>query len=256
MDISVVTFNVRVATTDDGENNFFNRLPLIEKTIKKRNPDIIGFQEVTSEMRMAFCENLNDYYIVGGGREANRLGESACVAFNKLKFAVDDCETFWLSDNIYKPGSHYENSDQSRCPRVCTAITLTSNKTGESLRFYNLHTDHVGVKAREMASTLLLKKIRADKEKYKMPFVMTGDFNATPDSRAIQLLLSTGNSIADLTKDVGDTFHDYGRSDPFIKIDYIFASKDVKCNDAFIWDEKDGNLWLSDHYPVEARITI
>ena len=55
MNISIVTFNLRLDTRHDGENYFFNRAPYILNTILEKNPDIICFQEARRVSRMFSC---------------------------------------------------------------------------------------------------------------------------------------------------------------------------------------------------------
>ncbi|MEM9955079.1 MAG: endonuclease/exonuclease/phosphatase family protein [Chloroflexota bacterium] len=48
----VMTFNVRGSFHDDGDNDWHKRRELNIATIKKYDPDIIGFQEANKEMLM------------------------------------------------------------------------------------------------------------------------------------------------------------------------------------------------------------
>ncbi len=55
--MKIVTFNIRVIT-DDGVNNFYNRIGFIRQKIKAEMPDVIAFQEVTDAIREALIEAL------------------------------------------------------------------------------------------------------------------------------------------------------------------------------------------------------
>ena len=68
--LKIMSFNMRMSHTNDGINNFENRKTKILDMLAAENPDIIGFQEITPEMRDWIIENLTDYYAVGAGRGA------------------------------------------------------------------------------------------------------------------------------------------------------------------------------------------
>lgn len=255
--MKIVSYNLRYDTPQDGEQQFIHRLPYVLARIKEEAPDVIGFQEALQHMREALRDGLDEYYIVGGGRDADRFGESSIIAFRKEKYNLNECDTFWLSPTPYVPGSRFPE-DQSTCPRACTMISLTDTKTGKTFAVYNLHTDHEGVIARKRSSEELLERIRADKARRDLPFLMTGDFNALPDAEEIKILKEAG--LRDLAEGCGGTFHGFGKfGEDFgntknYKIDYIFAPSEVKSKGSRLWKEKRDGLFLSDHYPVEAEV--
>lgn len=254
--MKIVTFNVRYRTEADGANYFDYRLPLILQTINEKKPDVIGFQEANSAMRAMLQQGMPEYVFVGGGREKNRQGESACIAYLRDRFLLAECDTFWLSPTPNQPGSRY-TEDQSQCPRVCTCVLLTCVDSGASFRVYNLHTDHVGKRAREQASELLLQRIAQDRVCADLPLFVTGDLNANPDTKEILALSqSTDPILVDCTANLSNvtTFHDYGRAKEIYKIDYVFASEGIKTTPAALWTEQQGEVYLSDHYPVEIEV--
>ena len=58
MKLSVVTFNLRMDNRGDGPNYFFNRAPFVLETIRKRDPDVICFQEGSLKTQNSFsCQN-------------------------------------------------------------------------------------------------------------------------------------------------------------------------------------------------------
>lgn len=256
--MKIVSFNLRFDTPDDREQQFIHRLPYILDRIREEKPDIIGFQEALQSMREALRDGLEEYYIVGGGRDADRFGESSVIAFRKTRYNLNECDTFWLSPTPYVPGSRFPE-DQSEYPRACTMISLTETHTGKTFAVYNLHTDHIGAIARRRSSEELIARIKADTARRALPFVMTGDFNAEPFTGEIKLLKAAG--MRDLAEGCGRTFHGFGRfgrvqGSEEGKIDYIFASEGVNAKGCRLWTEKRGGLYLSDHYPVEAEVEL
>lgn len=256
MEIKVCTFNLRNKNNFDKELNFPFRFPFIKEKITEEMPDVIGFQEITWDMRNDLINGLTDYYIVGGGRDADRLGEGVCVAFNKNKYTLNDCETFWLSETPNVPGSLYPE-DQSIYARTCVSVLLTDNVTHDIFRFYVTHTDHEGAVARFRASEDLKKIVASRKNE---SFIITGDFNATPETPEIKVI-TNGEiiEIKDATEGITQTFHEFGvrktMDSTVDKIDYIFHSADFVSSDVRIWPDKKDNLYLSDHYPISAILT-
>ena len=90
-----------------------------------------------------------------------------------------------------------------------------------------------------------------------MPLILTGDFNAQPDSRVIAVtntLLQDARSAAKTTTD-GITFHGFGEHTPII-IDYIYLSRNIGCDRFEIVDVHDDKTVQSDHYGVLAHLNI
>ena len=255
MKLKVCTFNLRLRNKNDGDNFFDNRLPLIVKTLKEELPDIIGFQEMTHEMRRMLTEQLPEYSLVGGGREKNRDGESSCIAFLRTRFSLCEAETRWLSFEPKTPGSIYTGLDQSHNPRAFTFALFTEIYGGRPFGVVNVHTDHIGQKTRMLASSAMLSYISEKQGETAFPFIMTGDFNALPDSEEIKMIRQR-DGINEVTEDIGQTFHDFGRNTTCGQIDYIFASEEFKYGQARKIDARDGALYISDHYPVIAELTL
>jgi len=184
--LNIVSFNLRLPAEIDGDNYFFNRLPLIVKTIRRRMPDIIGVQEATDASREALAKELPEYTLVGSGRNPDRHGEGVAFLFRKDKFELSDLCCRWLSNTPFTPGSRYEDSDQSPCPRfMLSALFVPKDTEIPAFRIYNLHTDHVGAEARMRASRDLLEAIRRDNENYAAPFLALGDFNEAVAEEAV-----------------------------------------------------------------------
>ncbi len=256
--LSVVSFNMRLPAEIDGENYFFNRLPLIKETVLKRMPDIIGMQEVTDDSRDALEKALPSYTLVGTGRNPDRHGEGVAFLYRKDKFELCEMSCRWLSTEPMKPGSRYEGSDQSFCPRVMlTALFVPKDTEMSPFRVYNLHTDHVGAQARYLASKDLLAAIERDFAASPLPAIALGDFNASPDSPEIKLLSEPSSPLRDVSDNLEITFHLWHKKGyEGVKIDYIFVSKEFEHEKTFLWTERKGDISLSDHYPVEATLLL
>lgn len=64
-DLKIMSFNLRVWTMGDGVNAFPYRTKRIRQVILDENPDVIGFQECTPEMKQEIRRLFPEYTIVG-----------------------------------------------------------------------------------------------------------------------------------------------------------------------------------------------
>ena len=247
MTLRVCTFNLRTDAAVDGANAFFGRTPLIAREFPKYEADVVGFQEVEPHMRDWLETNLPGYTVVGYGRGADLCDEHCVIAYRSDRFLLASLDTFWLSDTPRVPGSRF-HTDQSGCPRICTAAVLLTREARRPLRVYNTHLDHVGRLAQAQGMTLILSRIAADEAVWPgAPVVLTGDMNALPDSPVIA-------SAAAFT--AGPTYHGYHPEKTHAKIDYIFTSAiSDPARSRTLRDEENG-IYFSDHYPVLGEIEL
>ena len=250
--LKIFTFNVRVCV-DKGANDFELRKHRIAELINNEKPDIVGFQEATGTMRSELAKMLDGYYVLGCGRASDYSGESAAVAYRIDKFELIKLDNFWLSATPSVAGSRY-GEDQSKCPRITTALMLALKKSGKPFWFINTHLDHVGSTARLLGVTQLMQYISEKRE----PCILTGDFNALPTSKEIcALTLNEHLGLVDCTSDIDGTFHDYGRMEKMSKIDYIFTNMPCDVSKSTVYpDEAPNGTYYSDHLAVCAFIEV
>ena len=254
MTINVMTFNIRCDNSIDGKNSFSGRRRLVKKMLLRETPDIIGFQEVLPHVKKWLTKKLHDYEFIGIGRNADFSGEAVPIAYKKEKFELLSYRQFWLSDTPSVPGSRFENSDQSKYPRICVIATFFHKPDGKVFTFANTHLDHKGNRAKADASTLIVSELAKD----GLPFILTGDFNARPNDEPIKLILENP-SIVDITKSLGKnyaTFHNYGKVIKDYKIDYIFSNFGSTASNLKVHTDEKRGIYLSDHYPISVSIDL
>ena len=249
--MKLVTFNIRCDYDQDGENSFRFRKPLILKKLKEEKPDIICFQEVLPHVAVWLRENLTDYYVMGCGRSEELRDEQMTVAFRKNAFNLISMETFWLSPTPYEPGSRYHA--QSTCPRVCTEMLLEDLGVQKVFRLFNLHLDHMGVEARKLSLIQILEKVRSAALFPKAPVILAGDFNAEQDGEEMRVL-AEDLSYKNAAEGIGITYHGFLPEEPPESIDNIFCQRPLVCRSVQKWEDRDGQVWLSDHYPICAYL--
>ncbi|HHT53346.1 MAG TPA: endonuclease/exonuclease/phosphatase family protein [Clostridiales bacterium] len=255
MKIKVFTMNLRTESRGDGINYFPNRQGRILDTIRTHTPDIIGFQEVTDNMRRWLVDALDGYTVLGCGRGSGFHGESTSIAYRKGAFELLWLENFWLSLTPTVPGSTYR-LDQSACPRIATAALLAPLSGEAPFVFCNTHLDHRGKTARLLGSVQLLQYLTQKPE----GFILTGDFNAPPGTPEIEIITSVNSRrIVDATAGLPGTFHGFGRvpDQEKSKIDYIFTDLPCDTSESFVVpDIPEEGVYISDHNPVCAFIEV
>lgn len=260
--IKVITFNVRFDNPSDSINAWTNRSAQVCNFINDEKPDILGMQEVLLSQYEILDSVLTDYSSVGVGRnDGARGGEMNPVFFRKDKFDMVRTITFWLSDNLNVPGSKGWGAS---LPRIVTWMELVDKNSHEHFFFFNTHFAHDSDSARIMSSRILLTEVV--KIAAGSPFIITGDFNMLPSSRGYAILTGPDESVPVLNdsylisekKPTGPSFTFNGFSDKpgDGRIDYIFVKSGLKVLDHRTIEHKEKGVYISDHWPVEAAVSI
>ena len=96
--LTVISYNMRYGTAEDGVNAWEFRKPATIKMIKKHKPDILGVQEALDFQLAFILENCTNYEAVGVGRiDGKHDGEHASIMYNKKKIELLEWGNFWLS---------------------------------------------------------------------------------------------------------------------------------------------------------------
>ena len=256
--LKIVSFNLRCVWNGDGVNCFPNRAAGILLKIWAEKPDVIGFQEGTEENMAFLRENLKGYDIIYNQRNADFGGEGLAVAVRTETVTLLGVDFFWLSETPDVPGSRY--AIQSDCPRICQCLLLKKNDTKQLFRVYNNHLDHISDSARILGIKQVMERVAQDSTKFgTVPGFILGDFNAEPGSETIEYCDNyKPYPIKDLTAGMEGTFHDFGRLEQPVKIDFIYT--DVKTAEkpytVTRWTDERCGVYLSDHYPVCLEIEV
>lgn len=253
--IDVISYNIRYDNPDDAPNNWDNRKEFLISQLNFYNPDVFGIQEGLIHQVKEIDEGLTDYTYFGVGRDhGDERGEHTAVFYNTKRVKLLDKSTFWLSTTPEKPSKGWD----AALPRTCTYGIFQNKSDGTKFMVFNTHFDHVGVKAREESSKLILKKIKElNTENY--PVVLMGDFNLESDSSGVQVILGdmVDTHIAAGKNAFGPkgTFNGFEFNKPVERrIDYIFISHKFRVlKSAILSDSKDCR-YPSDHLPVFARL--
>lgn len=260
--LRVMTLNIRYDNPADSLNSWSLRSKQICNFIKDRKPDIIGLQEALSDQYELLDSALQEFSSSGAGRDDGaKGGEMNPIFFRKDKFDIVRTITFWLSKTPEVPGSKDWGSS---LPRIVTWLELVKKDNHQHLFVFNTHFAHDSDSARINSAEILIDQIPAITEGF--PFVITGDFNMLPESREYSILTGPDDGVP-LFKDAfyisekkpegpSYTFNGFSDEPGEGRIDYIFVRNGMKVIGHRIYTHREGNVYLSDHWPVEADIRL
>ena len=250
----VMTFNIRLITTADGDNIWTNRSLQVCDFIASKKPDVFGVQEATKTQMDDLTQHLDKYAFVGVGRDDGKeKGEYSPVFYNKEKYRLIKSGTFWLSETPEVPSMGWD----AACRRVCSWAVLQNIKTGNSFVYANTHLDHMGVQARSNGAMLI--KVKLSQIANDLPMMITGDFNVTKEDAAYSTMRNRffllDDAYLSAPKRVGlkSSWNNWGRvkDEEGSIIDFIFVSPNLTVKKAY---NHYGNLgnghYLSDHNAV------
>ncbi len=276
--IDLATYNIRRAGKPDvGERDWTNRVHLIVGVVNKRGFDVMGLQEAFPGQIEDLRAALPGWESFGKGRSKNLTDEASPIFWKAERFEKLDGGQFWMSETPDVPGS---KSWKAMFPRICTWVKLHDKETGKDFFFFNCHTDHASIEARQKGVRVILDRI-AEIAK-GAPVVLSGDFNdsvvddklreeirnhpkdrtkltpAGPD-HPINVVKTVLKDSIDVSKTghVGTDWTDNTYGEKHIKrIDYVFVSDGVDVLAHETCCDRPNGQYPSDHEAVAVRLKV
>lgn len=261
--LTVMSFNIRYGTANDGENRWPNRRAFLFDVVREADADLVGLQEALDGQIREIAAAVPVYGVIGVGRDDGRTrGEYAAILYRRGRFHVAESGTFWFSDT---PDVVASRSWGNTITRICTWARLV-DRGGQAFWIYNVHLDHQSQPSRERSTRLLAERIAARAGRGE-PVVVTGDFNVGEDNVALTSLLSAAPGAAPRFADTFRVRHpdarEVGTFTGFTfgetkgaKIDYILVEPSTEVLDAAIVRTSRDGRYPSDHFPVTARVRL
>jgi endonuclease/exonuclease/phosphatase family metal-dependent hydrolase len=260
--LNVMTFNIRLNISSDGENAWPYRKDKAASQILFHDVQILGVQEALHGQMMDLKESLTDFSYVGVGRDDGKTaGEYSAIFYDSTRLKLLKTETFWLSEQLTIPGS---KSWDAAITRIVTWAEFKDRKSKKKFFVFNTHFDHIGKTARLESAKIILQKVRDIAGKH--PVIVTGDFNSSPSDDPYKLITSTNNSerLTD-SKSISVSPH-YGPTGTFNAfqnketsdepIDYIFVKNKVRVLRHATLSQSWQGHFSSDHFPVFATVSF
>jgi endonuclease/exonuclease/phosphatase family metal-dependent hydrolase len=252
--LRVMSFNVRFPSPDDGDNRWEFRRDLLVATIREKDPDLLGTQELFFEQGEYIVGKLAGYAWFGLSRRGNREDEHMGVFYKKDRLRLLDSGNFWLSETPETPGSM---SWDVSLPRMVTWGLFEVGAGGRRFYYYNTHFPHrpQDAAARLKCAGVIVERMnRLPKD---VPFLMTGDFNSPAGGDVFKLFTAQ-------LKDAWDTAvkrsGPEGTNSGFAgrttgrRIDWILYRGPFRVLEAETVTRNEKGRYPSDHFPVIAAL--
>ena len=249
--LRVMSFNVRYPSKGDGENVWENRRDLLAATIREKNPDVVGTQELYHEQGQYIVAVLPEYARFGVSRRGDTTDEHMAVFYKKSALKLVESGDFWLSETPETPGSM---SWDVTLPRMVT-WGLFETRSGRRFYYYNTHFPHrqEDREARVKCAGLIARRIAALPKETAL--VLTGDFNSPAGSDAYQAVavgLQDAWKTAARKAGPEGTFNEFRGISTGPRIDWILYRGALRAVEAETVTKNDHGRYPSDHFPVLA----
>ena len=169
--LRVMSFNVRYPAKDDGPNRWEVRQDILARTIRLKNPDLMGTQELFYIQGEFIVQSLPEYEWFGNSRRGNREDEHMGVFYKRSKLRVIESGNFWLSETPEAAGSQGWGAS---LPRMVTWALFEMKASGKRFYYYNTHFHHTAdaTLARANSAKLIASRIAALPK--EVPLILTG----------------------------------------------------------------------------------
>ena len=249
-DISVMSYNIKYANENDGENSWSKRKDFITDQIQFYEPQILGLQEAVKIQIEHFLVEVDGYQSIGVAREDGlNKGEFTAILYKTEDFEVLESSTFWLSETPEEVSTGWD----AALPRICTYALFRNKDSGKKFWVFNTHFDHIGKNARTESAKLILQKI-TELNTNELPVFLMGDLNLEPDAEGvIDILkqLQDSREIAQKTLGPVGTFNGFQFDKPVNRrIDYVFVNDQISVNKYAVLTDSNDLKYPSDHFPV------
>jgi endonuclease/exonuclease/phosphatase family metal-dependent hydrolase len=261
--VRVMTFNTTCSYLCEKGNfdKFKYRKSWIVDTVKRANPDLIGFQEVfTSRQLNWFKKELKDYHLMYFRKYYIFRFADPALFVKKSRFSINKWGGFWLGPRGYR----FSLGWKKRLPRRLQWARLLDNQTGKQFYFASSHFDN------DKKNKTPSAKVFTDAFKdVNYPVIFAADTNLKPEMEGYKHITQTYYDSYDITQNFemvrnSNTNEDdscnleKGKTFPSCRVDHIFLSKKNNWRvhnwavDQFKYGKN--NRFTSDHRALYADI--
>ena len=245
--VTVMSLNLRFGRAEDGPDSWENRQGRYKSFFQKYAPDFIGMQEA-NDFQVDFFEQLFDGYgVIGRRASAPAHWQDNVIFFNK-EWKCSYGERFFVSRTPLRESS----LPGSKWPRQFVVGEFANGS--RSLALVNTHFDFES-SVQKKSAQIVLKKL-SERQHPDSPVIITGDFNADPDSPAYCEFVRENGFKEVYEGEYTSTYHRFTGTPQGGHIDWILYRGPIEpVEKSLITDSFDGG-YPSDHFPVLARFKI
>ncbi len=249
--IKVLSYNIHYGVGMDSKKD----LKRIADVINGLKPDIVGLQEIADSIMMATLGKLTNMVGVFGPSTEKETPN----LYRLLEIPVPTSQLFYGDGILSKYPFQYmgnlsiPSASSSRYEAMCVAVNF-SEKYGEEtiVRFITTHFDYLETIGSEVARKAAVEVIETAfvNDSIDLPYILTGDLNATPLSAVLKLLEQKGW----VKEDCGKELPTVPSIAPDKQIDYVLVrpNKRWRIIDVSVIEEG----LASDHRPILMTLEL
>lgn len=257
--LRVMTFNIRLGTAQDGDNDWVHRRDQLIGQIELLRPDILGLQEVVLAQKNDLELAMPSYEFVGVARDDGiAAGEFSNLAIRRDRFKLISSGTFWLSMTPDVPSKGWD----AAFPRIATWARLERHGDGRRFFVLNTHLDNRGEIARLQGARMIGAYLAAHRRPGEA-VIMTGDLNSPPESGVVAELVQGTAALRDSRIDgIAPPLGPTGTFNAFQaapekseRIDYVLHDAEWRTiRNTTLSMHGEGGRTASDHFAVVADL--
>ncbi len=230
----------------------------VSNFIKENDIDIVNLQEVTGGKLNEKSIDTFEYFKQSLGYRGELVKNWSLYADKNDYFGNTTLfrnpielvkkEVVWLKEFMLIP--NFKKRDIKEDPR--SAMSLTLRAEGKKFNVINTHLAWGPTPEDEPYKMDQARKLYAYMLSVKYPFILSGDFNVTPDSKIVKMIEKFGDNLT-TANNIPTTLNSKLHRFPNLSyaVDYIFIPKNTKYGNFKLIDED-----LSDHYGLFAEIEL
>lgn len=263
--MKILTLNVHAWI----EENQLEKIDVLARTIAEKQYDVIALQEVNQIMseKIVYADIKEDNY---GWVLLNKIAEytdteyyyhwsNSHIGYGKYDEGIGILTKHKLvnTDDFYCTYSQSVRSISSR-----KIISAEINYNGENVEFYSCHMNLPNCETEKMSDNL---KTILNRNPKKILKILMGDFNTDAINNKIDydIILSEGlydtYNMAEKKDDgitVNKNIDGWKDSKNEMRIDYVFANKEIKVKESKVIFNGENYPVVSDHYGIEVEIDL
>jgi len=244
---TVMSLNLRFGRAEDGPDNWKSRQGRYKSFFKKYTPDFIGMQEANDFQVDFFKQLLEGYGVIGRRAPAPDHWQDNVIFFNK-EWKCNYAKRFFVSSTPSKESS----LPGSKWPRQFVVGEFVNGN--RSLVLVNTHFDFES-SVQKKSARIVLREL-SENQHPDHPVVITGDFNADPDSPAYREFVIENGFKEVYEGEYTSTYHGFTGTPRGDHIDWILFRGPIEAVEKDLITESFNGGYPSDHFPVLARFKI